>query len=236
MADSALYFPYIEVPKSPTLTRVLLYWDTLGSIVPQDVPPSPRMQRLIDLDLVVPVDPRDHAGIDHAGRRSLERDFEGLVEHYRQTHARGRRPTKPDLPVRIHSDKGEWRFWKTLETSGLARIPKTTEYAHRGWITVDGHIGALYMALLATWIGQTARVTMDPITDQQGYWELLADGLHLGVPQTLDRMRAAMLRNVLPAPSRPIDPGELVEFKTAHIALLRRMRRHVERELLQCAS
>jgi len=33
---SALYYPYIEVPKSPWFTRVLLYWDKVGAIVPYE--------------------------------------------------------------------------------------------------------------------------------------------------------------------------------------------------------
>jgi hypothetical protein len=32
----ALYYPYIQVPKSPWFTRVLLYWDKVGAIVPYE--------------------------------------------------------------------------------------------------------------------------------------------------------------------------------------------------------
>lgn len=34
MARKVLYFPYISVPESAWFTRVLLYWDEVGSIVP----------------------------------------------------------------------------------------------------------------------------------------------------------------------------------------------------------
>jgi hypothetical protein len=63
VTDSALYFPYIEVPERPSLTRVLLYWDRLGTIAPPPVDPeepqllSKRMRQLVDSGLVETVEP-----------------------------------------------------------------------------------------------------------------------------------------------------------------------------------
>jgi hypothetical protein len=54
MPDRALYFPFIEVPDSPALTRVLLYWDELGTIVPAHLDEGdigPRTRRLADAGL-----------------------------------------------------------------------------------------------------------------------------------------------------------------------------------------
>ena len=36
MSSNALYYPYIRVPESPWFTRVLLYWDRVGAIVPSE--------------------------------------------------------------------------------------------------------------------------------------------------------------------------------------------------------
>src|SRR3954463_2396584 len=61
VAHSALYFPYIEVPQSAPLARVLLYWDELGSIIPEGFRPtgySARTRELVDTGLVRPVDPQ----------------------------------------------------------------------------------------------------------------------------------------------------------------------------------
>jgi hypothetical protein len=63
MADAALYYPYIEVPDSPALTRVLLYWDELGSIIPHERSPMrlrARTRELVDTGLVRPVSPDDY--------------------------------------------------------------------------------------------------------------------------------------------------------------------------------
>jgi len=37
MEANALYFPYIKVPKSAWFTRILLYWDKVGAIIPSDM-------------------------------------------------------------------------------------------------------------------------------------------------------------------------------------------------------
>ena len=36
MSNKVLYFPYINVPNSIWFTRMLLYWDEVGAIVPYD--------------------------------------------------------------------------------------------------------------------------------------------------------------------------------------------------------
>lgn len=36
MTTAALYYPYIKVPESDWFTRVLLYWDVVGAIVPYE--------------------------------------------------------------------------------------------------------------------------------------------------------------------------------------------------------
>src|SRR5580692_402854 len=45
MADSVLYFPSIRVPETEWFTRVLLYWDTVGTIVPTEYLDDPHFLR-----------------------------------------------------------------------------------------------------------------------------------------------------------------------------------------------
>ncbi len=64
MTNGVLYFPYIRVPESPWFTRVLLYWDQVGSIVPAEFVSTPEklgsyMQELVQVELVKQVFP-DH--------------------------------------------------------------------------------------------------------------------------------------------------------------------------------
>jgi hypothetical protein len=75
----ALYFPYIDVPDRPELARVLLYWDELGTIVPEsfaDEGLGPRTRDLVSAGLVRAVDPRDY----YDGLRDFDEGFLGLVD------------------------------------------------------------------------------------------------------------------------------------------------------------
>lgn len=41
MKNKIIYFPYINIPQSDWLTRMLLYWDEVGAIVPYDFIENP---------------------------------------------------------------------------------------------------------------------------------------------------------------------------------------------------
>jgi len=65
MADRVLYFPYIRVPENRRFTRVLLYWDQVGSIVPSEYVNDPGglgryMAALVKEGQVKPVTPRTY--------------------------------------------------------------------------------------------------------------------------------------------------------------------------------
>jgi len=67
VADQVLYFPYISVPSDAWFTRVLLYWDAVGSIVPApyaDAPErlTPYMQDLMAAQMIRPISPEAHNG------------------------------------------------------------------------------------------------------------------------------------------------------------------------------
>lgn len=62
MRNNVLYFPYISVPSSVWFTRILLYWDKVGSIVPYDYIEKPELhdeytRSLIQANLVTQVIP-----------------------------------------------------------------------------------------------------------------------------------------------------------------------------------
>lgn len=62
MAENVLYFPYIRVPDNDWFQRVLLYWDSVGSIVPYEYINNPdrlgsHMQSLLIEGLVKQIIP-----------------------------------------------------------------------------------------------------------------------------------------------------------------------------------
>lgn len=236
MADSAIYFPYIEVPESLSLARVLLYWDTLGSIIPAGVRRSSRLERLIELGLVVPIDPHEHGIFDPSRSRHFRSELATLIEqHSRAAGATDDGPTSAGHAVWIEAGKADWPIWDTLADHGLAHIPNEVRYSHRGGIAVDRDFGGMYLALLALTLGRLRSLRMDPITDEPAFFRLVGGAAETEQAHSLDRMRGALLRHVLPSPAEIIDPGDLAQFKADHSDLLRRLRQHVEAELLDCA-
>jgi hypothetical protein len=232
MTDAAVYFPYIEVPESPSLTRVLLYWDSLASIVPADVSVSARMRKLVDLELVEMLDPGFHERFIH--RDEFRVRLRGLLDNLPGHGLAPPRRSGPDS-ARISVGKGTWGIWAELEERGLVRIPETTRNRHRGWIYAHRDFASLYMALLAATLGEAGDVRRVPVTDQRAYFRLVDDGVGTATDASIDRVRAGVLHHVLPAPDGPVDHAEVAAFKAKHGEALRRLRRTVETEVLDCA-
>src|SRR5690349_16828162 len=100
--DSALYFPYIDIPKEQWVWRILLYWDRLKAIVPYEYIHKPAlhshfMQELRDSGVVEPVQPGRFVS---SNSQSFNERFLAYVEARLGSEgaARGRR-------VRIHIEK-----------------------------------------------------------------------------------------------------------------------------------
>jgi hypothetical protein len=219
--DAALYFPYIEVPQSPALLRVLLYWDQLGTIVPPGLNSralSPGLRTLLRADLVRRVAPADDVLRDG--------DFPIVVRGLIAASLTDRR-RDPNLTTLIHNEKADDELWRWLEGLGMA---------NRGWpwVEVDEEVAGIYMWCLAGYLGQAER--LEPITDQPGYFAPFGVGSDVPLTQRLDRMRAKVLRGVLPAPSAAISMGELIAFRNEHLEELRAFRRYVEARILACAA
>jgi hypothetical protein len=90
----------------------------------------------------------------------------------------------------------------------------------------------VYLTLLAAHLARAEN--MMPITDRARLPGFDARG-EASTAQLSDRMRGAVLKDALPAPAHPISARDLHAFKERHDDLLRRFRRHVERELIECA-
>jgi hypothetical protein len=225
MADSALYFPYINVPERPSLTRVLLYWDTLGSIIPEGAELDSWTQGLVDAELVTPVRPSEY--IDSS---TLLSDLERLLD----AGLARRRTSVP--PFYLHIEKTNRWALEMLRERGLATWSSgQTDGRQPGWIRVDGEVGALYVAYLACYICQMSGLMMEPITDQALILETVSGVDSVATAMSLDHLRGAVLQGVLPSPRDGVTTAELVEFKRTHGALLKDLRTEVENHVLECA-
>ena len=62
--ENLLYYPYINIPRTDWSTRSLLYYETVGSIVPQNYFYEPEnyepfMRELVQNELVIPINPME---------------------------------------------------------------------------------------------------------------------------------------------------------------------------------
>jgi hypothetical protein len=227
MHDSALYFPLIEVPEHPSLTRVLLYWDQVGSIIPP-VALSERLQELIDAELVDAVDPVPY--IENRGVEFADGFFQILDGLPSEITDGVHRDGVWSRVATIHVEKATDFIWEELTARGLAQ-------PERGpWMAVAEPVAAVFMAYLAGFLGQQHDLGMEPITDRPEYFvPYLTSDPRQSLTHRLDSARAVVLRNVLPAPAEPVAVAELAAFKRANWDLLQSFRIEVEGRLLDCA-
>jgi len=245
--DRALYFPFINIPEDPSLTRVLLYWDQLGTIVPrraEDDTFGPRTQELVATGLVKPVHPDEHFMEIEQSNDIFMKLIDELEAHCYPLHTwalddNGElygpwNTARTDL---IHEDKATFEVWHELVARGMAeRIPYRSGFM-TGWLKVNPLVGAIYMAHLAGCLARLPELDMEPITDQRHYFR--TDPRYVDAPVDtallFDRLRGAVLEDVLPAPLEPVSPGAIASFKEEHWDLLGRFRRNIEARLLDCA-
>lgn len=236
MANAVVYFPYIRVPDSEWFTRVLLYWDKVGTIVPAEYSQDPEFlgvhtAGLIRHRLVEPLRPD---GDIREARDGYLDSFLALVDN--DPLIDRELPFEQRRTHRVHGDKSGTRLAKALDSRGLARRAAGPDWA--SWWEIDRRAADLLMGYLAGVIGSTERYGMDPITDSE---EALSIFLTIpaekrGIVAETEPVRQVMLEGLLPAPADGIPPEELVAFRKAHGDRLTAFRVEIERRVLSTAS
>jgi hypothetical protein len=229
MKNKVLYFPYIRVPESTWFTRMLLYWDQVGHIVPYEYLMNPESlgeytQSLVEHELVHQVIPDsyvwnipnfDQAFIDYVLALSD-------LEQRRARFAEGQ-------TFQIHIEK----------MGGIGEILIGLRLAEMGggypWYTVESDTADDFMFYLAATLGQLDEVESIPVTDSQVY---LSRCIKAGVAETdidrqLSALRLEVLEELFPAPNHPLSAEQIRDFKDSYGDKLSGFRRLVERELVR---
>ncbi|MDD5641277.1 MAG: DUF6236 family protein [Syntrophales bacterium] len=218
MKSCAIYYPYIEVPQSPWFTRVLLYWDEVGAIVPYEYLDDPdrlgkHMVGLVREGLVRQVIPGMHLW-------KVANFSDAFIDYVDEKN----RPQKPYNWAKIHMEKLQGIAEKLCER-GLAQRDRKNRYSP--WYRVESRTANKFMAYLAAVLGQLADDDkFYPITDQENR----LDPFISESPEYLRRLplRKLTLERILPAPSRAIEPAQLADFKEYYKPELQRFRREIE--------
>ena len=218
-AAKALYFPYIEVPQSPWFTQLLLYWDKVGAIVPYEYIQDPErlgpyMVGLVRENLVEQVIP----GMYLWRSRNFEEAFLDYVDglKFRAMY----QPTWP----KVHMEKLQGLGEKLCSRHWAVTVGRPDDYSR--WYQLEPRVADLFMAYLASVLGQLTEEKFYPITeDSQRLTPFVAE------PQGTVRTRKIVLNAILPTPTQELEAAQLADFKAAHNNELRLFRWHIEDKL-----
>ncbi|NJD90411.1 MAG: hypothetical protein FIA91_02675 [Geobacter sp.] len=227
MKSCAIYYPYINVPRNSWFSKILLYWDEVGAIVPSEYIEDPQrlgpyMRELVKEQLVTQLVP----GMYLWNLRNFATAFIQHIDNNYRPH-----PFLYRIPwVKIHMEK--------LQDVGDMLVEK--QLARRNpldggaWYEVEPRIANIFMAYLAAVLGQT--VSQDrfyPITDNE---RLLNPFIpHSKFNKEANFVRKVVLEGVLPSPARAVEPGQLADFKSKYSKELKAFRREVEGRVAEIA-
>src|SRR5690606_17029648 len=227
--NNLLYYPYINLPPTDWILRILLYYDNIGSIVPQEYFYEPErnyeefMLELVRNGLVTPINPIV----------VLERPWEivqPFLELVERNQSRLRIPqSKYGLGQRrnihfdyfpkakIHADKFDENIFYALQQLGLA------ERTEERWYLVEQRTANNLMCFLASVISD--RTNRLPTTDaiRPNYYKQ-----HFTQER---KKRVTILKELIPFPDK-IDLNRLLQFKEKHTELLSTFRTKVEQIVL----
>jgi hypothetical protein len=223
--SNLLYYPYINLPRTDWTLRTLLYYDNIGSIVPQEYFHNPErnydefMLELVRNELVTPINPIEV----FENPWQVTRPFLDLVERnqekLRTAQNRFRQGVRGNIHIdkfskaNIHADKFDENIFYALQELGLA------ERADVRWYSVEQRTANNLMSFLATLV--SAKTNRLPTTD---YIRPIYNRQTFNQER---RKRETILTSLIPFPDE-IDLRKLLNFKERHSGLLNTFRTRVE--------
>jgi hypothetical protein len=234
--ETALYFPYIRVPKTSWFTQVLLYWDNAATMVPRSLlmrPDSPDRyykvgKYMTQLEKVGLLEYISEFELLKYGDSFLRNSLDLVNEREHQL----RLDQRPLQYTHLHPGKASDRLFRRMEEAGLAK--RSTDDEWMGWWSVEETLADQYMAYLASTISSIHKDTY-PVTDKAVAIASLSSSPD-DVMTRLQELRYAVITSALPAPAWAVAPKELRKFKDKHQDQLRRLRHHVDGRLADLAA
>lgn len=222
--NDILYYPYINIPRTDWALRTLLYYDTIGSIVPTEYFDNPRnnydpfMLKLVQSELVIPIDPM--RSLINPGQFSEV--FRNHLQKY-ETSFRKKAQNRADRAVRLnsqkfsgvnlHGEKFDSEILYSLQQLGLA------ERQYGNWYKVEQSVASLLMKSLAAVLSKD--MEMLPTTDQ------IEISAFMFQKSEIVKKRNTILKELIPFPEN-IDFEKLRVFKDKHRDLLNAFKNRIE--------
>lgn len=229
--ESILYFPYINLPQTAWTLRTLLYYDTVGSIVPQEYffhPEKhydPFMLELVRNELVIPIDPMRILDTP----KSIAIPFISFLESNRGYFNRrrlyfhqGGNYHKIHIDkfsgTRIYADKFDKEIFYQLRQLGLAR----QDVDNHNLYLVENYTAAHLMKFLASLI--STKLNMQATTDN-------LNSTYFPVKSFYYNKRMKILERLIPFPEE-INLTKLRKFKDLNFDLLKIFKNRIEQIVL----
>jgi hypothetical protein len=229
-----LYYPTISIPTRDWLRTALLYWDEIGSIVPEGYQEnlrndSPDIRYLLEEGEFRPFPPRY---LNHGDKvEQFKKELASIIETPKFQNLVSPQETRL-LNSPIHIDKISHWVVNYLEQRGLAQYDEND----RDWIRFEEHTALLYMAILAKYLADQDSMATVPGTDLQEYENLIFEA-------TLPRDGFACLTtnylNMVLIPREDVPLSRIVKFKRKRRSELLEFRLQInefDRSLRVCQS
>lgn len=230
MPNHLLYFPYINLPQNEWTMRSLIYYDSVGTIVPDEYFYNPNlyepfMADLVRENLVVPINPIHSLNdpfslvdpfiefVSRPGYRIAEK--RKRFEHYNETfRINGRK----FVPSNINGQKFNAELLYRLEILGLARR------SEGNWYNVETITAGYLMSYLSNIIAK--KLELLPATDKP----LIPNGrpYHKQIGNPIEeKRRREVLKGVIPFPLE-VDLRRLSRIKDKHGEDISQLRNIIE--------
>jgi hypothetical protein len=223
--NKVLYYPYINLPRTDWTLRTLLYYENIGSIVPQEYFYNPEgnyekfMLELVREELVTPINPIEILDnpweVTKPFLELIEKN-KNRLENSRNRFFSGKRGLLHQdkfKSAKIHADKFDDNIFYSLEQIGLA------ERQDGRWYAVENRTADALMKFLATII--SSKTNRLPTSDFVKPWYSKSSFA------TNQKKRETILTNLIPFPE-DIDLNKLQKFKEKHSQLLSAFQNKVE--------
>ncbi len=223
--SNLLYYPYINLPRTDWTLRTLLYYDSIGSIVPQEYFYEPDrnydefMLELVRSGLVIPINPIDI--LDNPWEAT--QPFLQLIENNRRKLTIAQDRFRGDnrnniyqnklLRINIHADKFDGNVFYGLEQLGIA------ERFNGDWYSVERRTANNLMSFLATLVSAK--------TDRLAATDYIRPFYNRSSFYREAQKRETILTHLMPFPEE-IDLKRLLGFKEKYATLLEAFRTRVE--------
>lgn len=213
-----LYYPTISIPDTSWLRQALLYWDEIGSIVPQMgnetlLLLTPEIEYLRAEGVFRPFNPETLIKRPDGWEvlQEFEKEFKDIIKTDSFQRLIGHQKKLNSL---VHHDKvGGELFDDFLQAEGLA----ATNSNDPEWYLFEEKTALLYMSLLAKYLSDIDIQVTFPGTDRPEYEGLIfkTSSMHQGF-SCLD----TRFNNVLPIPREDIALSDILHFKSKRHAEL----------------